>query len=180
METESFKKENEAVERLHRSYPKCAATEGPLTMRDVTDPDRLRNSLLESFTDSTNFQDALTSFPESDDASSVINSAALISILRGMAEQISQLERRLDRAEKGPWKADELPENVISQLADGVPPLKVFRKFRGMTQREVAARAGCTATYIAQIEHRSRCGSLKIFRRLANVLNIDVRELLER
>lgn len=149
-------------------------------MRNVADPDRLRNSLIKSLTDITDFQEALASFPGSDDATPIINNAALISMLHAMSERVSELERRLDHVEKNVRKGNKLPEDVVSRLASGVPPLKVFRKFRGMTQKEIAARAGCTVTYISHIEQRNRAGSMKMLRRLANILNIDVRELVER
>lgn len=148
-------------------------------MRNVTDPDRLRTSLIKSLSDTADFHKALTSFPEGNDETPIMNNTALISVLQGMAERISGLERRLDRAEKDIRKWKEFPDEVISKLANGVSPVKVFRKYRGMTQKEIAARAGCTITYISQIEQRNRSGSMKMLRRLANILDVDVRELVE-
>lgn len=148
-------------------------------MRNVTDPDRLGTPLINSLSDTADFQEALTSFPESNDATPTINNVALISMLYAMAERISKLERRLNRAERCLRKGKEFPDDVISRLASGVSPVKVFRKYRGMTQKQIAARAGCTTTYISQMEQRNRSGSIKMLKRLAKILDVDVRELVE-
>ena len=148
-------------------------------MRNVTDSDRLRTPLLSSLPDTADLHEALTSFLDSDDATPITSNAALISVLHAMAERISKLERRVDRAEESVWKGRRLPDNVVSQLASGVSPIKVFRKHRGKTQKELAKMAGCTTVYISQLEQRNKLGSMKMLRRLANLLDVDVHELIE-
>lgn len=148
-------------------------------MRNVTNPDRLPTSLFTSLSDIADFQQALTSFPEGNDETPIVNNAVLIPMLQAMAERMLDLERRLDRAEKRIWKGKDFTDDVISKLASGVSPVKVFRKHRGMTQKEIAAKVGCTTTYISQMEQRNRSGSMKMLRRLANILDVGVRDLVE-
>ena len=148
-------------------------------MRNMTDPDRLRTPLLKSLSETSDFHERLTSCPESNDATPIVNNAALISMLHAMAERISKLERRLDRVEEKLRKRNGLPEDVISQLASGASPIRVFRKYRGKTQKELAKMAGCTTVYISQLEQRNKFGSMKMLRRLANLLDVDVHELIE-
>lgn len=148
-------------------------------MRNVTDPDRLRAPLLNALPDTIDLHETLNSFSESNNATPIMNNAALISMLHAMAERISMLERQLDRAKENVWKGKGFPDDVICQLANGVSPIKVFRKHRGKTQKELAKMARCTTAYISQLELRNRPGSMKMLRRLANLLDVDVHELIE-
>jgi transcriptional regulator with XRE-family HTH domain len=67
--------------------------------------------------------------------------------------------------------------------------LKVLREERGMTQEELAKRAGVSQGYIAKLEPSSRPGrtkssrqanpSVAILKKLARALGVPVTELLE-
>lgn len=148
-------------------------------MHNVTDPDSLRASVTNSLAENTDFQEALTAFPENSDAAPITDNTVLISMLYAMAECISVLEKRLDRAERKIRNKKDLPDDVIDQLASNVSPVKVFRKYRGMTQREIAKRAGCTTTYISLMEQKNRSASMQMLKRIAKILDVDVRELVE-
>ena len=77
-------------------------------------------------------------------------------------------------------EADEerFPVEVLDRLLAGENPIKVFRQYRGMTQFELAQKAGTNHVYISQIERMKRRGSLDLNRRLAAALDIDVDDLL--
>lgn len=74
---------------------------------------------------------------------------------------------------------DPIPLAVMDRLLDGDHPLKVFRSYRGLSQKELAARTGLNATYLSQIETRKRGGSTRVYRLLAAALNVDIGDLIE-
>lgn len=57
--------------------------------------------------------------------------------------------------------------------------IKKLRKARGLTQVELAERAGVTQVYISSLENGTRKNpSLDLLRKLAKALKTDVAELL--
>jgi DNA-binding XRE family transcriptional regulator len=86
------------------------------------------------------------------------------------------LEDRLDaRAVRGFREApsETFPDSVAAALIAGVPPLKAFREHRGLTQAELAGRAGTSAVYISQLERGARRMGRKLRAKLADVLRIE-------
>ena len=74
---------------------------------------------------------------------------------------------------------DELvPAEIFDALMDGENPLKVWRGHRGLTQQQIADTAGVKQSYIAQIESGKKKGSVDILSRLAEILAIDVDDLI--
>ncbi len=72
-----------------------------------------------------------------------------------------------------------LPLDVLERLLDGEHPLKVFRRYRALTQKQLADLTGLNATYLSQIETRKRRGSTRVYRRLATALSVDIGDLIE-
>jgi len=70
------------------------------------------------------------------------------------------------------------PAAVVDRLMAGENPIRVFRRYRGMTQEELARRAGTDPVYISQIERMKRHGSLDLNRRLAAALGVDIDDLI--
>jgi len=78
--------------------------------------------------------------------------------------------------------------NIIKLIKVFVIKLKVekiiqerirnYRKERGLTLRQLAEKANCTASYISQVEKRLTVPSLSMVGRLAAALNIKVVDLL--
>lgn len=56
--------------------------------------------------------------------------------------------------------------------------IRRLRLSRGLSQRELARRAGCTGSHINQVERGRVSPSLKRLRRIANILEVPVAELL--
>ncbi len=75
--------------------------------------------------------------------------------------------------------ADSIPPEVLERLLDGEHPLKVFRRYRALTQKQLAELTGLNATYLSQIEIRKRHGSTRVYRRLATALGVDIGDLIE-
>jgi transcriptional regulator with XRE-family HTH domain len=58
--------------------------------------------------------------------------------------------------------------------------LRACRQARGLSQEELAHRAGVDRTYISALERSVHAASIDVADRLAQVLGVDVAELLRR
>ena len=67
---------------------------------------------------------------------------------------------------------------LACRLLDGENPIKVYRQYRGLTQKGLAGKAGTKAAYISQIETGHRAGSTKTLRRIAEALGIDLDDIV--
>ncbi len=75
----------------------------------------------------------------------------------------------------GANNAENLPESVLDRLAAGAEhPVKILRKFRGLTQSELAAAAALSRPYLTEIETGRKAGSIAAMRALAAALAVDV------
>ena len=73
-----------------------------------------------------------------------------------------------------------IPGEIVFRISDGISPVRVWREHRGLSQAELARRAGYTQVYISQIENGKTAGSLKAHVALARVLEVDVDDLVPR
>jgi mRNA interferase RelE/StbE len=73
---------------------------------------------------------------------------------------------------------EHFPIEVVDRLMAGENPLKVFREYRGLTQKELAKAAGLGAVYLSQIETGKRRGSTETLRKLARALDLDLDDLV--
>jgi DNA-binding XRE family transcriptional regulator len=75
----------------------------------------------------------------------------------------------------GESKHKDLPSDILDALAARQEsPLKILRKYFGLTQEELAIRSGVSRPYIAEIETGKKDGSLRALKTLAETLNIKV------
>ncbi len=73
---------------------------------------------------------------------------------------------------------ERFPAAVADRLIAGESPLKVFRQYRGLTQRRLAEAAKTTAPYLSQIENGRRTGSVGLLHRLAEALRVEIDDLV--
>ncbi len=97
--------------------------------------------------------------------------------------------RWLDRAGATAWadvaafdaakarNEESFPAEIADQLIAGENPIKVFRKYRGLTQKQLAKQAKTAAAYLSQLETGRRTGSVKLLRRLAGELGVGLDDL---
>ena len=76
---------------------------------------------------------------------------------------------------------DELVSaDVAHKLLRGEEPrLRVWREYRGMTQKELEAKSGVQQGYIAQIESGRKTGSIDTLKKLAAALRINIDDLVD-
>ncbi len=122
-----------------------------------------------------------------DAANTLQSNAALLRRIEALEEQVFRLTTQLERSKAAETSRriretgeTTYPSEVVGRIiVDGEPPLKVFREWRGLTQEELAEKAGTSKGYISQIETRHRQPSRKLLYRLAKALDVSPDLLLE-
>lgn len=94
------------------------------------------------------------------------------------AEDLADM-RAYDRAKQAlAAGTDELiPADFGDRILDGESPVRVWREYRGLSVKQLAAGAQISAAYLSQIEGGSRNGSLSTINALAKCLSLDVDDL---
>ena len=76
---------------------------------------------------------------------------------------------------------DELiPAEVVYAILDGENPIKVWREYRGLTQQQLADKAGISKPYLSQIETGKRTGTTEILSAIVKSLDVSLEEVIER
>lgn len=70
-----------------------------------------------------------------------------------------------------------IPEDVVRRLVNGENHVKVWRDYRNITARELAALAGISAPYLSEIETGKKDGTLATMKKIADALRIDLDDL---
>ena len=86
-----------------------------------------------------------------------------------MNEQDVQI---IERAWAEDAAGETVPGEVVKAILAGESPLRVWRKHREFTLDALAERVGVSKGYLSQIENGQKPGTLGLFRRLADVLNV--------
>jgi DNA-binding XRE family transcriptional regulator len=74
---------------------------------------------------------------------------------------------------------DELvPSEIANRILDGENALRVWREYRGLTVKQLAAQANVSAPFVSQIENGQRDGSVETMRKLADVLKVSLDDLI--
>ena len=74
-------------------------------------------------------------------------------------------------------KEETFPAEFVGQLLETDSPLREWRKYRGMTQTDLATASGLSQGAIAQIETGKRNPTVDTARKFANALNCDIDDL---
>jgi DNA-binding XRE family transcriptional regulator len=97
-----------------------------------------------------------------------------------LLERLEDLEDARDLQEYRANPDESLPAAFAGRLLEGENPIKLWREYRGMTQRGLAERVKVTVAHISQIESGKRECSVKLLRSLSKALNADIELLLLR
>lgn len=71
-----------------------------------------------------------------------------------------------------------LPAEMANRILDGENPVRVWREYRGLNARALAAKAGITPAYLSQIETGKREGAVETMKRLAGALDVSLDDLV--
>lgn len=81
-------------------------------------------------------------------------------------------------AMKNAGSNQQLPQEVLEQLTLGKDsPIKVIRKYRGMTQADLAEQSGISRPYLTEIETGKKDGSIRALRSIAGALDVSLEVL---
>ena len=92
---------------------------------------------------------------------------------------VTALEDAADGAAIGrAWEEDAqgetVPGDVVNAILDGASPLRAWRLYRGLTLDVLAERIGVSKGYLSQIEKGRKPGTLGVFRRVAEALDVSI------
>ena len=69
----------------------------------------------------------------------------------------------------------QLSEGILDQISAGQEhPIKIIRKYRGMTQNDLAGASGISRPYLTEIETGKKDGSLRAMKAIAEALEVNV------
>jgi len=107
-----------------------------------------------------------------------------------MAEAARGADARADTAQDGADRAavaladaasaggdDPLPDQAVARLIAGDSPVRVWREHRGLTQTDLAARAGIDQATVSEIEHGKVDPRWSTMRRVAGALGVPLDDL---
>ena len=75
-------------------------------------------------------------------------------------------------------KDEIVPVEVLDVLLDGENPIKVWREYRGLTQRQLAELSGLSVPYLSQLEGGKRGGGVDSLTAIAKVLGVNLDDLV--
>lgn len=73
---------------------------------------------------------------------------------------------------------ESFPAEIADRLLEGENPVRVFRDYRGLSQRALAEKVNVTVAHVSQIESGKRECSVKLLRALSRTLEVDMELLL--
>ena len=74
---------------------------------------------------------------------------------------------------------ETFPDEVINRLIlNEENPIKVYREYRDLTQKQLADKTGIQRGYLAEIETGRKSGSVKTLKAIAEALNVDLMLIL--
>lgn len=91
-----------------------------------------------------------------------------------LQEQVES-ERDVKDFDKAITEATEFfPQYILDAMLNGNNPIVIFRKYRELTQEQLAEKTSLSRAYIAQIETRKKTGSIDTIKKIADALNVDI------
>ncbi|MFL0695106.1 MAG: helix-turn-helix domain-containing protein [Agrobacterium tumefaciens] len=85
---------------------------------------------------------------------------------------IAAFERKLAAGEE-----ELIPAEYVNRMSEGESPIRVWRDFRGMAAKDLAAAAGISTAYLSEIETGKKDGSVATLKAIADVLKLDLDDL---
>lgn len=72
----------------------------------------------------------------------------------------------------------QLPDSVLDEISAAQDhPIRIIRKYRGLTQANLAKKSGISRPYLTEIETGKKDGSLRAMKAIADALKVGVGDL---
>jgi DNA-binding XRE family transcriptional regulator len=72
-----------------------------------------------------------------------------------------------------------IPAEVAYALAEGESPIRAWREYRELTQRQLARVAEISVPYLSQLESGKRTGSAEVLAAIARGLDVSLDDLVD-
>lgn len=89
---------------------------------------------------------------------------------------IARADKIMDDIEAG--RQELIPAEFANRILDGENRIRVWREFRGMSARDLAAAAGLSPPYISEIESGKKEGTISAMKKIAEALKVDLDDLV--
>ena len=74
---------------------------------------------------------------------------------------------------------ESFPFSIVEKLAlNTESKIKVFREYRGHTVTKLAKMLDISEAYLSQIENQKRKGNIDLFKKIAEILKVDIELLI--
>lgn len=95
-----------------------------------------------------------------------------------MAEEQHDIDAAI-AAEKRALEGEEtVPDTMVKAMLAGEAPLRVWRKYRGLTLEQLAQKSGVAKSSLSSVENGKRGLSMEAWRSLADALSLLVDDIL--
>ena len=98
--------------------------------------------------------------------------------LLGLAEDRADVQAAEQAASRRVSGEEYVPAEVVDRILSGENPLKVWRKFRRLTQSELARLVKREKAYISKLETGRSQGGVDLWKDIAGVLNVAIEDIL--
>ena len=71
-----------------------------------------------------------------------------------------------------------IPSEVVFAILDGENPIKVWRRYRRLTQSQLATSIGISVSYLSQLETGKRAGTTDVLVAIARALQVGLDDLV--
>jgi len=88
-------------------------------------------------------------------------------------EAVRTFERRLASGDE-----ELIPAEFANRILDGENKVRVWRSYRGLSARGLAAATGLSAPYISEIESGKKDGSVSAMKKIADALGVDIDDIV--
>lgn len=97
----------------------------------------------------------------------------LLDIAEDKADELASENAERRRIDGGEY----LPADMVDRILNGEPPLRVWRKHRGLTQVALGAMVGTTGATVSRLESGKMIGDRKRWRPIAEALGVSVEDI---
>ena len=91
--------------------------------------------------------------------------------------EAKEIAEKIARARSG--RAETLGQEEIEEMLAAPSKLAFWRKKRGLSQGDLAARAGISQSYLSGLEAQDRIGNPGLIKRVAHELAVRMEDLIE-
>ena len=93
-----------------------------------------------------------------------------------MLQDVRDYDMAIEAIERG--EEELIPGEVVYAILDGENPIRVWREYRGLTQKQLAEAANISKPYLSQLETGKRTGTAEVLTAVAYALNLSLDDIV--